>query len=386
MMSQSKFMISILQYFLFALVLSSSALLSQPLMFVENKDEGPDFYIPSKIEDDPHPPIIEPLIPELINLEKKAQDFILETKQIEIPGYPNSFNPSITRWRGNLLMAFRIREPKTQLTNQMGLVWLDENFNLASDPYILHIPPNPFTAMSKEQDPRLITIGDRLIVVYSNMIKGETSQYRRVFLSDVHFEGDLFYTDQPECLCSFESVREERWEKNWVPFEYKGELLLAYSLTPHRIFQLLGNGKCKTVSSTLGMIQWNWGNLRGGTQALLDNGQYLSFFHSSREMKTVHSNGKQMPHYFMGAYTFSSEPPFEITNISPEPIVGNNFYSAPPYKTWKPLRVVFPGGLIIDEKFVWVLYGRQDFEVWVAKFDKKALLNSLIPVNTILRP
>jgi predicted GH43/DUF377 family glycosyl hydrolase len=83
----------------------------------------------------------------------------------------------------------------------------------------------------------------------------------------------------------------------------------------------------------------------------------------------------------MGAYTFSPEPPFEVTRISPSPIVGKNFYHGVTHRTWKPLRVVFPGGFVSDEKHVWIVYGRQDHEVWAAKLDKQKLLQSLIPVE-----
>ena len=48
------------------------------------------------------------------------QDFVLEMKQIAIPGYSCAFNPSIIRWQGSPLLSFRIRDEKTQQTNQMG--------------------------------------------------------------------------------------------------------------------------------------------------------------------------------------------------------------------------------------------------------------------------
>jgi predicted GH43/DUF377 family glycosyl hydrolase len=79
----------------------------------------------------------------------------------------------------------------------------------------------------------------------------------------------------------------------------------------------------------------------------------------------------------MGAYTFSKEPPFTIEQISQEPIVARGFYEGEEYRTWRPLRVVFPGGFLADEKFIWVAYGRQDHEVWLVKLDKQGLLDSL---------
>jgi predicted GH43/DUF377 family glycosyl hydrolase len=60
--------------------------------------------------------------------------------------------------------------------------------------------------------------------------------------------------------------------------------------------------------------------------------------------------------------------------------VGTAFYTEPYYTTWKPLRVVFPMGYVFDGDYIWLAYGRQDFEIWVAKIDKKLLYESLMPV------
>ncbi|MEI8125500.1 MAG: hypothetical protein WCG42_07080, partial [Parachlamydiaceae bacterium] len=89
-------------------------------------------------------------------------------------------------------------------------------------------------------------------------------------------------------------------------------------------------------------------------------------------------------HYFMGAYTFQAEYPFAITGLSHYPIVHKSFYEGPMYKTWKPLRVVFPSGFIVEGDDIWLLYGRQDHEVWVAKIDKTKLLLSLKPVQKLI--
>jgi len=216
-----------------------------------------------------------------------------------------------------------------------------------------------------------------LHIVYNNSFNGEV---RRMLIGIIEQEGEDFVVNSSECLLRFDGVREARSEKNWVPFDYNGTLHLAYSIVPHKILSPLGSSNCATVSATLPPVKWNWGVLRGGTPALLDGEEYLAFFHSVKTMATVHSEGINMPHYFMGAYTFSAEPPFHITRISQEPIVGRSFYAGPAYKTYRPVRVVFPGGYVADEKFVWILYGRQDHEIWVVKIDKKALLGSLTPL------
>jgi predicted GH43/DUF377 family glycosyl hydrolase len=147
-----------------------------------------------------------------------------------------------------------------------------------------------------------------------------------------------------------------------------------------------GTGLCDTICTSKGSIVWEWGELRGGTPALYDEeaGEYLAFFHSCMNMATVHSDGEKVLHYFMGAYTFSREPPFQITRISPEPIVGKGFYHGEIYEPyWQPVRVVFPCGYFADGQYVWISYGRQDHELWVVKIDKRALLESLIQVTTL---
>ena len=73
-------------------------------------------------------------------------------------------------------------------------------------------------------------------------------------------------------------------------------------------------------------LDWGHGHLRGGTPAvLIDDKYYLSFFHTQTKLKTSGYNT-----YFMGAYTFSKQPPFTLLSISRFPIVDKQFYSG----TW----------------------------------------------------
>jgi predicted GH43/DUF377 family glycosyl hydrolase len=280
-------------------------------------------------------------------------------------------------------MSFRIYKPQNKSTNPFALVRLNENFEPISVPQVFELPFYNPVLPSKQQDPRLIAVGERLFVIYNNILENVINQeMRRMFVVELFHDGEKFTASDPECLIDFEGKNDMRYEKNWVPFEYHGELLLGYSLIPHRILRpLLGTGTCETIAASSGNIQWDWGALRGGTQALLDGDHYLSFFHSWIDIPTIQSNGKKISHYVMGAYTFQAHPPFAITAISPEPIVAENFYHPPYYRTWKPLRCIFPAGIVIDDNYIWISYGRQDHEIWIAKLDKKSLLQSLVSVS-----
>ncbi|MGC2596053.1 MAG: hypothetical protein WA347_07215 [Rhabdochlamydiaceae bacterium] len=323
---------------------------------------------------------------ELLDLESAAQEFVLETKRIEIPGYPHAFNPGIIRWRGQLLMSFRvIPERKHSYNGEIGLVFLNEEFCPMSEPQLLSLRDEYSPVPCRAEDARLITMDDKLYMVYDDNAEPKLSKGGfRVYVAELRYNGEHFIADPVECLSHFENESRNVREKAWVPFDYEGYLLLAYSIDPHRIFfpHLDGTGICDTIACTENPIVWDWGILRGGTPGFIEGAEYLAFFHSSIDMATTHSDGKKIAHYFIGAYLYSSEPPFTITKISPEPIIGKNFYKGAKYKPyWKPVRCVFPCGYISDDKYIWITYGRDDHESWVAKLDKQALLQSLVPCS-----
>jgi predicted GH43/DUF377 family glycosyl hydrolase len=320
----------------------------------------------------------------LIDLEERAQDFVLETKKIEIPGYPYAFNPSIIRWGEGFLMSFRIiPDLKNPYTSRLGLIWLDSQFNPISEPQLLETRNRTSVSPSRAEDGRLIFVGERLYLIYSDNIEAQISRGGfRMYIAEVREKNGRLFIEEPESLLHFEGETREKREKNWVPFDYQGNLMLAYSILPHRIFHpLLERQCCETFAVTEAPIRWRWGEVRGGTPGLLVDGEYLAFFHSCKKISTVHSEGNPVLHYFMGAYTFKPYPPFSITRISREPIVGKKFYKGPIYRPyWGSVRVVFPAGFVFDENYVWIAYGRQDHEVWIAKLHKKALLENLTPL------
>lgn len=331
------------------------------------------------------PPPLEPaqeitLDPNLLNLESYEQDFIVETKEIIIPGYAKAFNPAIVRYNDSTLLSFRLRDEQGISTFQIGLIWLDDQFNPVGTAQVLDIP-HKSSAMF--QDPRFVVVGDKFYMFFSNLIEKKPGDrdIRRMYYTELLYDGTTFTALEPICLRNFEGESSQRWEKNWAPFDYMGNLLFTYSLLPHRIMSYNDEMEsCDTLWSTTSSAQWDWGVLRGGTPPLLEDGQYLAFFHSCKNIPTVQSRGKNITHYVFGAYTFSPEPPFELTAISPYPIIDKNFYSGPPHNTWKPLRVVFPCGHISDGEYLYLAYGRQDHECWIAKIDKQKLLDSLVPV------
>lgn len=320
---------------------------------------------------------------EVLDLETMESSFVLETKQIQIPGYPKAFNPSIVRWNGSLLMCFRyLADPKDLWISKVGLVWLDEEYNPIGTPQLLdtrvslpHIP-------SRSEDPRLYVVGNRLFVTYNDNEEKEHGGVRRIYYGELEYDGTTFHEKTHIPLLFWQGADKDTWEKNWIPFEYKNTMHFIYSVTPHFILSpKRKSSSCTTIASTDGGIHWPWGRIRGGTPPYVVGNEYLSFYHSCKVLRSKQTDGKELHHYFMGAYTFSAEPPFHVTQISAEPIIGKEFYSGTTYKRIHK-HVVFPGGYIFDDQHLWVIYGREDSEIWVAKIERAGLFKSLIPVNT----
>jgi predicted GH43/DUF377 family glycosyl hydrolase len=321
-----------------------------------------------------------------VDLEADPQDFVLETKQIRIPGFPHAFNPSIVQWQGKILMSFRvIPDPRDSFHSEIGLVWLDQDFEIIAPPQILSLRDHDSAVPCRAEDARLIASRGCIWVVYTDNPEPRISRGGfRMHIAPLSIENGQFVLGNIERFTRFENESSQVREKNWVPFNWHDCLLFAYSLVPHKILMpIWGSGQCDTLSSNANIPQWNWGTLRGGTPALLiRKNEYLAFFHSSIKMPSQQSDGANITHYFMGAYTFSSQPPFEIQRISPQPIIGKGFYNGPVHKPyWHPLRVVFPGGFIMDNDYIYLAYGRQDHEIWVAKLDRRELLKDLAQVR-----
>lgn len=320
-----------------------------------------------------------------IDLEVGRQDYILSSKQIQIPLYPDAFNPSIIPWKGSYLLNFRYRDPLTGIPNLIGFTKLNKHFEPVGKVYPLKIQyEEPNLAGNLIQDPRMIAVGEQIYIIYSNKWQLPFELVHRVFISPLVFDGKQFIATHPEVYLDFDGLVGRKFEKNWTPFEYAGNLLLAYTINPHKIFMpIFGKKRCVTIACSEMSASWQWGEFRGGSPALVVGDQYLAFCHSTTVMASKHTDGKPMQHYFMGAYTFAKEPPFSLISISPQFIVDKGFYSEPYYHTWKPLRVVFPCGFVFDDSTITVSFGRQDYEMWIVQFDREKFFENLVPVQPV---
>lgn len=323
------------------------------------------------------------------NLEETLDPCVISTKQVHIPGSPDAFNPSLLAWEDGWLLSFRDKQRVNGIWHShIGLVKLTPSFEVMGPISFLD------TGSHLSADPRLIEVEGTIYIVYSDVslaallapVPGEKHILEMV-VGKIEEHNGVFSIHSLSHLTEYPNRVDNRVEKNWVPFSYANQLLLAYSLEPHTIFMRpYDNAICQIFAKSTRPLKWPWGIVRGGTPAICVEGKYLSFFHSSKAMKSLHSEGKASRHYFLGAYLFDTEPPFTIEKISPKPIVGPNFYIGKNYPSyWTAIQAVFPCGLVQKGPHLWVSYGRQDHECWVAQIDTQILLNSLIDVQKSIK-
>jgi predicted GH43/DUF377 family glycosyl hydrolase len=149
-------------------------------------------------------------------------------------------------------------------------------------------------------------------------------------------------------------------EKNWLWFFHQDQLHMVYQMSPHIVSRFSLDGKCEQEYKTFEKpLDWKYGTIRGGTPPILtdDGNEYLSFFHSSLPDEKYHRR------YYMGAYTFESQPPFRIMRMTTEPLLVGS--EADIWSKDKPL-VVFPCGSRLKDKKWLVTMGVNDLaSAWI---------------------
>lgn len=305
------------------------------------------------------------------------------TKQIFLEECPEAFNPSMIRVENGYLFVFRYLPDKIYepWISYIGVVMLNDAFDPIEKPQFLSVRRSRSKTPSQSEDPRVFSYRGRTFIVFNDNLEIENPtlwQRRDMFLAELFYVNNHYLLSSPIKLIHDTKYNTQWWQKNWFPFEWNNELYFVYMMNPHEIvLPNLIKGNCYPMYETTVEIDWVWGDLRGGTPAQLVDGEYLSFFHSSIPIPSAASMDSMLWHYYMGAYTFSPDPPFTISKITPSPIIAEGFYASSTCEK----RVIFPGGFVQDRDFLHVAYGKDDQEMWIATLDKKKLMSFLQDVE-----
>lgn len=316
--------------------------------------------------------------------EKHKSDMVIATTQIKLKEFPCIWNPSLIKTKEGFLLSFRYcLAPQKPWISYIGVVMLNESLEVISKPQLLNTRRKRDRTSSQAEDARLFASNGKIYILYNDNIETENpnaAHRRDIYLAKLHFKDSLFFISKPLKLYHPREYNTRRIQKNWVPFDWKGNIMMGYLINPHEIIHPdLITGECSQVCETPYTSSWIWGERRGGTPAALVDGEYLAFFHSMNVTGSEASKGVHMYHYYMGAYTFSAEPPFHVKTMSRAPIVADGFYTYSSYDK----RVIFPGGFTVVGSSIYLAYGKDDNEAWIAIIDKNKLIDSLKPIKEL---
>lgn len=295
---------------------------------------------------------------------------VTSVRALQIPSVSSPYNASIGHTELGNFLFFRydtLQSDGSSLISHVGCIGLNESLEPCESTFTKIDTNSNFS-----EDARLFKNERQHYLVYNDFEPGRMNQ-RHLRIASIDLK-----TKQLKTILPLNS-KYKTTEKNWTPFSYNGQIYFLYTIAPQRIFHLPNpeNNQLNKLSS-LAVDCWpsKWGVPRGGTPAQLVGGEYLAFFHSSFE------DHKGVIWYIMGAYTFSPKPPFQLTRISPTPLLFNRIYDtvhnsiAPPR-----VRAIYPMGFIEQEESIHLSCGENDSGIKLITFNKATLLNSLIKIN-----
>ncbi len=244
------------------------------------------------------------------------------------------------------------------------------------------------------EDPRIHTVNGEFYITYNDEPfahihkKNETSNLlkRRMYVGKLNIE-----------QASLQNIHEvpsggipqTPREKNWMPFEYpekNGDLHYIYNTFPYAIIKVKNsnNQLLSSVYNTKSQLIYNiwerhiWGSIKGGTPARLIDDVYLTFFHAWHPCP----DGKNY-YYVMGAYTFEAKPPFRILQVTPNPVLFKEAYSAN-HRTDN-VHTVYPSGFAIEKQkektTLHISCGENDTSTRIVSIDWKTLLQDMVSIS-----
>lgn len=315
--------------------------------------------------------------------EEFLESPIVQTKKIRIPSYSNAYNPSIIPYGEGYLLSFRVNSYnlKTKIqkwldhrTSFVGVVQLDRNFEATSPAQLIDMSRFDPDKKNSPQDVRMICAGEQIFLLFNDYLEKKKGS-QRMFIAELMRENGIFKLKGPRSLLSYAGSN-RKIEKNWTPFIYQNKLHLVYTIQPHTILEVNPeNGECREIAKQTHPLSWEYGELRGGTPAVLIEQQFVSIFHSSKRGIPSSWSKKNGHVFYIGAYAFKNDPSFKITGITSHPIGSKDYYEN------NPKKVVYPGGLLMEGSQIHCVWGKDDEQLLVTTLDKNELLSSMLPVK-----
>lgn len=278
----------------------------------------------------------------------------------------NWFNCSWIEYKGKRYMAYRLESAPFCKTIQIAMCLIGDDFQPiegTSKVLTLHSDLRGYVKTYHVEDPRLFIYNDDLYLSYTDGYQMAQAKIDAETLT----ASESFYLDKTGL---------QPTEKNWLFFEHEEKLYCLYDIPRHRIFEM-NSSQWKEVYKTSFRSEWKYGTIRGGTTPYRIGDLFISFFHSSKDIKYRGMDGKQ---YYMGAYTFEAKPPFKPVSITARPIIAGEIIDDSISRLSNKIFVVFPSGVIRKGTSWFVSFGYNDYRCRYVEVTDKYLSDEMKPI------
>ena len=297
---------------------------------------------------------------------EELPSFVKRIDSAELTHGVRHYNGSIAMHDGRIFMAYRVESYRA--VSRVAVCELGEDFGVLRDALLEPAVPRPDTQI---EDPHLASVGGKLMVVLSNVVRDFPSTCtQRVF------------TVCPQGLrieCEVEAPFGSGIEKNWTPFELpNGGLGLVYKQRPRMVIEVATKAGHTSPEVACGV---EGSSLSGRTGPLrLPNGLFLEFVGGH---VPIPGRATRKTRYWFGALLFEAKPPFRVVASTKEPLVWASEASP---TTLGPLPggghpvCILPAGAIFegDEKeSVLVSCGVNDSYIAMLRFSVKELMGKM---------
>lgn len=245
---------------------------------------------------------------------------------------------------------------------------LDSEFETISSKRL--VAENQNTAF---EDVRLFSFGGKLLAFYTyfpfNM--GEWTWIYGVGYGEVDLESGMIKNQ-----VSLRDLSRRDNEKNWCPYNYKGELFMLTDFDPFlRVIKIDQIGQAnsakeffKSAKNTEG---WAYGELRGGTPLISKPGDKDSYFYGFAHSYRRGENGFERNYYYTAVKFNHVSQCFQYCPV-PLPYddkeVNEDYDLLWRYSNDKTLKVIFPIGIMHHNEGVAVSFGKDDVSSHIEYF------------------
>lgn len=303
-------------------------------------------------------------------------------------------NPSVFHFRGRYLMVVPLQLNPTGSEHRKSTGTIE--FKWQNDTTRPFYTSGPYLGVKNEvaplnvqffvgEDPRVLFHNDSMFQIfftYSMMWVGRGHQ--KMGLAEVRYlerENCINITYLASPIMGRPPLDMTGNQKNWSPFQYKGETLLIQSIHPLTVVQLHGYGTGDVVASVKAHVEYplptKLGSPRGGTNAIsLSNNTYLAFYHIRTRLPWANMNS-----YLYGAYVFSVEP-YVMLRFSPTPIMEPRELFEGKWASRYIDYCIYPMFIsLLEHNTLHISFGYQDRFGYIATMNLTRILESLVPIR-----